>query len=111
MSVRTFTKNQPCNKIDIWNCFRGRRGFKKVAIVEAQAEIGRHVPGHLVAQGKADRVTMRDGTEALELTDYGKQWLTAGTERYIRNQTKKGYTATIDDVSHPLKKWVNEWAL
>lgn len=115
MSVRVFTKAAPCNKIDIWNTFRGRRGFITVPVTVAKGNqeegtgIGEHVPGHLVRAGRAEYVTSK-GEECIRLTEEGKAWLSKGTETYIRNQFKKGYKGVLQDVVSPMKAWREKYA-
>lgn len=104
MVVRAFTKNRPCNKIDIWNCFRNGRRFKAVSVTMARGIIGAHVPNHMIAAGRLERVEIR-GTESYRLTPDGEAWLKKGTETYIRNQYKKGYKGVLEDVSYPMSAW------
>ena len=104
MPVRQFTKENPCTKVDLWNCFRSKRRFTAVPIVKAQEIIGRNVPNHLVNQGFATR-----DDEKIRLTSEGEEWLKKGAERYIRNQIKKGYTGIMSDVENPMRGWVQEF--
>lgn len=101
--VATFSKDQPCTKIEIWNCFRARTGFRVVPVVEARRMMGRSVPNHLVREGKAEHVTNRRG-ECLKLTPDGEQWLTEGTERYVRNKLKHE-PSIVRRLQNPLRRW------
>ena len=99
-TVRVFTKNEPCNKVDIWNCFRAEAGnkFVSVPIVEARDAIGISVPSHLVRAGRAEMIK---GGDSIRLTSEGKTWLRAGTVRYVRNQVKGGNTDIVESVYNP----------
>jgi len=104
MKARVFTKERPCNKVDIWNCFRSGRRFTSVPVLEAKQCIGEHVPNHLVRAGRAEIVESR-GADVIRLTPEGAEFLKEGTERYIRNQIKAGNVEILDEVSNPLSSW------
>lgn len=108
MEVRVFTKDSPCCKIDLWNCFRGKRGFISVPVTVANSKIGRYVPKHLVGKGRATFSTVR-GEERITLTKEGAQWLKIGTGTYIGGQIKKKHFAVIDDVQNPLMEWIDKY--
>lgn len=89
MAVKTFTKDEPCTKLDIWNCFVAvRGGFREVPVIEAWGIIGRNVPrvmersGYLIHKSGGAGGEMR---ETYSLTEAGKQWLDKGFRNYLRN--------------------------
>jgi hypothetical protein len=69
-----FTRDNPCTKLDLWNCFRGKRGFVQKQIDVAYSIIGKNAPRYLIREGYAERVEIR-GTEYLRLTEMGATWL------------------------------------
>lgn len=75
--VRVFTKDQPCTKKELWECFRGRRGFRKVQVAEAQSVIGKNAPKNMLRNGYAEVVSHRRA-EYYQLTDKGQEWLQKG---------------------------------
>lgn len=92
-AIREFTKDRPCNKIDIWNCFYGR-GASRIGrlpstdMVRARSIIGRHVPTKLTLQGKA-RLHEEGGEFRITLTPEGVEWLKKGAKRYLMNHPDK----------------------
>lgn len=91
---RVFTKNDPCTKIHIFNCFHGpgsvryEDGTVSSNIVRAKSYIGRHVPYRLRAAKRAELVLV-DGEAHLRLTPEGVHWLWHGTKRYVKNNPSK----------------------
>lgn len=81
---RKFTKDRPCYKIDIWNCFKRRRGFKRVQIDEAHAIIGVNSPKAMKWNGHITKYE-EDDVEYYELTELGREWVTKGIKSYMRN--------------------------
>lgn len=82
--VKVFTRENPCTKLDIWNCFRARTGFVKVPVVEAQAQIGANVPRVMEREGRLEKAEAR-GVEYYVLTAEGEEWLSTGFARYLKN--------------------------
>lgn len=87
-NIAVFSKSNPCTKIEIFNCFRGRRGFRQVEESEVLATIGRHVPRVLVNEGRAERIKTAKG-DFYKLTKAGQDWLRVGLRRYLRNYPEK----------------------
>lgn len=81
--VRVFTKDRPCNKSDIWNCFRGKRGFRKVQVDEAHSIVGVNAPKNMLKNGYVEVETARN-REQYVLTDAGQAWLTKGILGFLK---------------------------
>jgi hypothetical protein len=81
--VAVFTKDEPCTKRHIWNCFRGKRGFRKVVVPDAHAIIGVNAPKNMLKRGYVCILT-QGNKESYELTEAGKEWLTKGIAGYIK---------------------------
>lgn len=86
--VKKFTRENPCTKLDIWNCFRARRGFKTVPVVEAQSIIGANAPRVMLRNGYIEAGTKKD-VDTYTLTDQGKVWLTKGMVAYLKNHPEQ----------------------
>lgn len=82
--VAEFTRDNPCTKLHIWNCFRGRRGFVRVQVDEAKAQIGANAPRVMERNGRLVQVSSTKA-DYFELTDDGKKWLLQGFGRYLKN--------------------------
>ncbi len=83
-TVRVFSRGNPCTKIDVWNAFRGRKGFVPTTVVRAQSIIGANVPRVLEREGRMVRETI-GGKDMYILTPEGEEWLTRGFRNYLRN--------------------------
>jgi len=94
--VREFTREEPCTKIDLWNCFASPSGFRKRAIVEARGIIGVNAIKYLLREGYAIQDEM-GGVAYWELTPDGEQWLLKGTTRYVEIHPER-----VNDLLHPL---------
>jgi hypothetical protein len=81
---RVFTKDNPCTKLDIWNCFRGPNGFVAQPVVEAQTFIGANVPRVMEREGRLVKKTIKN-TDYYVLTEAGEEWLAEGFARYLKN--------------------------
>jgi hypothetical protein len=77
-----FSKENPCSKFELWQCFRSRRGFAAVQVNAAEAVIGVNAPkylrrkGYLVRENRADK-------DVYVLTEEGKEWLLKGFRSYL----------------------------
>ena len=80
---KQFDKQNPCTKFDLWQCFRGKRGFVRVQIDEAHAIIGLNAPRNMRYHGYVQMVEVRN-VEYYELTSLGRAWLMEGFHRYIK---------------------------
>ena len=81
--VRVFTKDSPCSKLDIWNTFRTRRGFKRVQVDEAKSHIGANAPKNMLKHGYVEVVDVKN-VECYELTEDGKDWLKTGIAGFVK---------------------------
>lgn len=77
-----FTKSEPCTKLEIWQCFRTRRGFSPVQIDAAHAVIGLNAPRYLKRKGYVVQVD-HDNREVYVLTEEGKNWLLNGMLNFV----------------------------
>ena len=82
--VKVFDRGNPCTKVDIWNCFRGARGFIKVQVDEAKAVIGANVPRVMEREGRLVCSAVRN-VDYYVLTEEGKVWLDKGIRSYLKN--------------------------
>lgn len=82
--VKVFTKQKPCTKKDIWNCFRGPTGFLKVQVDDAHAEVGVNVPRVMERQGYLVKESLPKG-DYYYLTSMGQSWLENGIKSFLRN--------------------------
>lgn len=82
--VKVFTRENPCTKADIWECFVGDRGFRSVSIPIARSIIGANTPRYLDREGYISVSRVRN-TDFYTLTEKGKRWLIDGVRSYIRN--------------------------
>ncbi len=82
--VRVFTKQKPCTKKDIWNCFRGPGAFLKVQTDNAHALVGVNVPRVMERQGYLVKESLPKG-DYYSLTSMGQVWLENGIKSFLRN--------------------------
>jgi len=82
-AVKVFTKENPCNKLIIWNTFRTRRGFKRVEVAVAESQVGHNAPKNMLNNGYVERVTVKN-VEYFELTEEGREWLKKGIAGYVK---------------------------
>lgn len=80
--VKVFTRESPCTKVDLYNCFRRGDGFIPRPTVQTRGEIGENAPKYLRREGYA-RLYEANGIDCLELTDEGEAWLLSGLARYL----------------------------
>lgn len=90
--VKVFTKDDPCTKLHLWQCFRARRGFRKVELAEAHSQIGVNAPKNMLNRGYAEVVEQRR-SEYYQLTDEGKEWLTKGILSYVKRHPEEATEA------------------
>ncbi len=108
--MRSFSKDAPCSKIDVYNCFFGEGSVehedthRSTDITRARNIIGRNVPRRLVEQGHAVYITYR-GQEHIKLTEEGENWLLHGTLRYLKNNPQK-----FEQVENPPIRWRKRFA-
>ena len=80
--VKTFSRENPCTKKDLWSCFRDAQGFRKVQTAQAHALIGINAPRVMERNGYLVRATRR-GIDWFVLTAEGEFWLTRGIQSYV----------------------------
>lgn len=86
--TKAFTKEEPCNKMDIWNCFRVRSGFRIVEKQEAKSHVGANAPRVMLKAGRIEEVEHK-GKSCLRLTKKGQKWATDGVTSFLRNHPDK----------------------
>ena len=89
---KVFTKDRPCSKVEIWNCFRGPRNWRSRPIVDARAVIGCNVPNVLIKAGRA-RMSSSGRVDTIALTEEGREWLKTGLKRYLVNNPQRASEA------------------
>lgn len=95
-AVKVFTKDVPCTKLDIWNCFASQRGgFRTVQVDEAHSIIGKNVPRIMERKGNLERVSSPLHGDCYSLTAAGKQWLDRGFRNYLRNHPLQAKHAKV----------------
>lgn len=77
-----FTRDNPCTKVHLWNCFRTATGYATVTVVEAKMNIGDNAPKYMLKSGYL-RQYMRAGVDYYVLTPEGIEWLEAGIVRHL----------------------------
>lgn len=108
-----FTRDSPCSKIEIQNCFFSKGKYVSRSLIEAQTIIGINVPKYLMREGYAVLQTER-GVDYYALTREGRDWLSEGLLRYLELHPERavdcdelplGYKASkgTKDVQKPAK--------
>jgi len=100
--IAVFDRQNPCTKVEIWNCFHGRTGFKRVQVDVAKSVIGANVPRVMEREG---RLVVEKGKkeDLFILTPVGEVWLTEGIKRYLKN-----HPAEVADVKYPPKATIKK---
>ncbi|MEG1121233.1 MAG: hypothetical protein RSE62_03420 [Citrobacter sp.] len=80
--VKIFSRENPCTKVDIHNCFFDGRTYVRRAVVEARGEIGLNTPKYLL-KNEYLAATHERGIDYLALTQAGKEWLEDGLRRFL----------------------------
>lgn len=81
--TRVFTRDDPCTKVHIWNCFIGPAGLgTSVPVVSSRSEIGLNTPKYLKREGFVE-VHEDKGVEYYRLTAEGQEWLRKGLKRHL----------------------------
>jgi hypothetical protein len=100
--VKVFTRENACNKADIWNAFRTRGGFRMVALPELKSIVGANAPRVMLKAERIETVTHK-GQECLRLTKAGEAWVKKGTIAFLRNhEDRRG------EVNHVTKAMLTE---
>lgn len=77
-----FTRDNPCTKVHLWNCFRGPKGYQIVPVVTARGRIGDNAPKYLLRE-RYVRVFTDNDVEYYALTPEGEKWLDKGIRRHL----------------------------
>lgn len=80
--VKVFTRESPCTKVHIHNCFITEQGYGSKAVVEARGDIGLNTPKYLLREGYMHAYT-QGGVDYYMLTSEGVVWLTEGLKRHL----------------------------
>jgi hypothetical protein len=81
-AARVFTKEDPCTKIELHNCFFDGVRYSHKPVVNAKMEIGDNAPKYLVKKGYVVE-SIVGGVDYYRLTDEGEEWLREGLQRYL----------------------------
>lgn len=98
--VKTFTRDRPCTKKDLWVCFRDARGFRKVQVAQAHSVIGLNAPRVMERNGYLVKETYRNA-EWYALTFEGEQWLLRGIQSYVKNHPAERASIPFLDETNP----------
>lgn len=82
--TKVFSREAPCTKMHIWNCFRARSGFRIVEKQEARSIVGANAPRVMLKEGRIEEVEHK-GKSCLRLTKKGQAWATNGVTAFLRN--------------------------
>lgn len=77
-----FSREHPCTKLHLHNCFFDGKQYVDRPLVHAQAVIGKNAPRYLIDKGFVIQRLM-NGVDMYCLTKDGKQWLQAGIARHL----------------------------
>lgn len=77
-----FTRENPCTKLHLWKCFRGKRGWKQVQVDVAHSIIGVNAPKYLLRKRYA-KLVQTPQEDRYALTDEGKEWLEHKFKNYL----------------------------
>jgi len=83
-AAKKFTRENPCTKVEIHNCFIdpdiGK--YRSVPLVVAKMEIGDNVPKYLEKNDYL-RAELKGGVDYYTLTADGEDWLREGLKRFL----------------------------
>lgn len=80
--VAKFTRDNPCTKVHLHNCFYKGGKYIPRPVVEAKSEIGENAPKYLIREGYAT-IRLIDGVDYYVLTEDGDNYLRNGIQRYL----------------------------
>jgi hypothetical protein len=83
--ARKFTKDDPCTKIELHNCFvnPATGHYTSRPLVTAKTEIGDNAPKYLAKKGYLEIDSSSTGVDYYRLTPDGEDWLREGLQRYL----------------------------
>ena len=82
--VRQFTRQNPCSKLDIWNCFcrGGEEPQYAVEIGVAHSIIGIYTPREMRRAGRLLKINGAQ-VDTYVLTEKGMEWLSTWRKKYL----------------------------
>lgn len=80
--TRVFTREEPCTKVHIWNCFISPTGLQAIPVVHSRGKIGLNTPKYLYREGYMDYFTEQN-VEYCIMTPTGEEWLRKGLKRHL----------------------------
>ncbi len=101
--VRTFTKESPCTKKDLWQCFRGPAGYRRVLVVVAHSQIGVNAPRVMERNGYLVQEVTAKG-DYYALTEDGRVWLEKGIRAYVKNHPSERDDIQYLDTEQPARR-------
>ena len=85
---KVFTKENPCTKVDLHNCFYRKGAYVQRMVIEARTEIGLNAPKYLIREGYIELLWMKDA-DYYRLTPAGVAWLSKGLLRFLQLHPEK----------------------
>lgn len=82
VEAKVFTRENPCDKVDLYLCFFENKQPRRRAIVEARGEIGLNAIKYLKREGYATQYE-EGSVDWWELTAEGEEWLEKGLARHL----------------------------
>lgn len=82
--VAKFTTDRRVTKVEIWNTFRGPRGFRTAQVDVAKSIMGANAPKYWESKGYMVKKENSKGALVYALTSSGKKHLEDGVVRYIK---------------------------
>lgn len=98
-----FSRDNPCTKLHLHNCFATADGYAPRPVVDAQAEIGLNAPRYMERKGYLHCVT-RKSVDYYVLTSEGEQWIAQGIARYIKNHPSEAGRVKYTKMSAPVRR-------
>lgn len=80
--VKVFTRDDPCTKVHLSNCFTQGGRYVARAVIEARGEIGVNAIKYLLREGYATAYESV-GIDWWRLTPDGEAWLAKGLARHL----------------------------
>jgi hypothetical protein len=80
--IKVFSREEPCTKVDLFNCFNQFGRYAPRAVIEARGEIGVNAIKYLLKKDLAQAYE-KCGIDWWRLTPEGEEWLTEGLARHL----------------------------
>ena len=103
--VRTFSRDNPSTKKDLWQCFRGPTGYSRVLVSVAHSLIGVNAPRVMERQGYLVKGQTAQG-DYFMLTVPGQAWLEKGIRAYVKNHPAERDEIEFLDDPQPVRRVV-----